>query len=134
MNTTNKTTTQKFLPKVGDRLYLRQYTSNYYVNIVKRPYTVVEVTPSKVVVQKCKLTPPVYHCCGNPMLDRPDLEGQRVWFYDTVAETIEEDPNGSTMELSWHARRGMWGEAGRRDSDYPMYAVFGAWEHQPYLD
>ena len=123
----------KTLPKVGDKLYLRQFTGNYYVDMVKRPYTVVEVSPSKVVVQECGMIPPVYHCCGNPNLDRPDLEGQRVWFYDTVAETIYPNPSGRTKELTWHGHRGMWGTPGS-DRDYPQYAIFGEWKHQPYLD
>lgn len=124
---------EKTLPKVGDKLYLRQFTGSYYVDMVKRPYTVVSVSPSKVVVQECKLIAPVYHCCGNPYLDRPDLEGQRVFFYDTVAESIQEDPYGRKEELTWHGRKGMWGTKGR-DSDYPEYAIFGEWKHQPYLD
>lgn len=125
--------TEKNYPKVGEKCYLRQFTGNCWVDEVKRPYTVIEVTPTKVVVQECKMTPPVYHCCGNPHLDVPELEGQRVWFYDTVAEIIEEDPNGRTQELNWHSRRGLWGTPGS-DRDYPQYAIMGRWEHQPYLD
>ena len=124
---------EKFLPNVGDKLYLRQFTGSCYVDMVKRPYTVVEVTPTKVLVQSCKLIAPVYHCCGNPYLDRPDLEGQRVFFYDTVAESIEEDKNGRIEELTWHPHRGMWGTPGP-ESSYPEYAIFGEWKHYPYLD
>ena len=94
--------------RVGDQGYLRQFTSNSYINMVKRPVTVVEVSKSRVIVQYCKLIAPVYHCCGNPMLDRPDLEGQRVFFYDTVAESIEPDPDGHIVCLSWHPRRKLW--------------------------
>lgn len=124
---------EKFLPKVGDKLYLHQITGSYYVDMVKRPYTVISVSSTEVVVQECKLIAPVYHCTGNPYMDRPDLEGQRVFFFDTVAESIEEDKNGRTKVLTWHSRKGMWGTKGP-DSSYPEYAVFGKWEHQPYLD
>lgn len=124
---------KKYFPKIGDKLYLRQFTGNYMIDMVKYPYTVIDVKPSKVIVQSCKLIAPIYKCVGNPMLDRPDLEGQRVFFYDTVAERIEEDPNGAIEELTWHPKRGMWGTHGR-DSDYPRYAIFGEWKHQPYLD
>lgn len=124
---------EKTLPKVGDHLYLRQFTGNSYVDMVKEPYTVIEVTPSKVKVQACKLIAPVYHCVGNPYLDRPDLEGKRVFFYDTVAESIEEDPNGAIEELTWHSRKGLWGTAGP-DSSYPLYAIIGEWKMFPYLD
>jgi len=121
--------------KVGDRGYLRRFTGSYYSDIVKHPVTVVEVTEDTVVVQHCELIAPVYHCCGNPHLDRPDLEGQRVFFYDTVAEDIKEDPLGEKVELSWHPKRNLWGRKGVRDSDYPCYLILGeGWQHQPYLD
>lgn len=124
----------KQLPKVGDQGYLRQFTGSYYVDMVKHPVTVVEVTPTKVVVQHAKLIAPVYHCKGNPYMDRPDLEGQRVFFYDTVAESIEPDPNGFKEDLTWHAKKGKWGSKGR-DSDYPEYLILGeGYKHQPYLD
>ena len=84
----------KQLPKVGDQGYLRQFTGMEYIDLVKRPVTVIAVDGNKVTVQAAKLIAPVYHCVGNPYLDRPDLEGQRVFFYDTVAESIEPDPNG----------------------------------------
>lgn len=124
---------EKTLPQVGDKLYLRQFTKNYYVDMVKRPYTVIDVTNNIVKVQACKLIAPIYKCVGNPYLDRPDLEGQRVFFYDTVAESIEEDPNGHIEELTWHGKKGMWGTKGP-DSSYPQYAIFGEWKHQPYLN
>ena len=124
---------EKTFPKIGDKLYLRQFTGSYYIDMVKRPYTVVGVTPTKVLVQECKLIAPVYHCTGNPALDRPDLEGKRVFFYDTVAEKIEEDPDGEIEELTWHSKRGLWGTKGG-DEDYPQYAIFGEWIHYPYTD
>ena len=124
---------EKTLPKVGDKLYLRQFTGSYYIDVVKRPYTVIGVTPSKVTVQECKLTAPVYHCVGNLNLDRPEFEGQRVFFYDTIAEIIEEDLFGDIEELTWHSKRNMWGTAGP-DSSYPLYAIIGEWKHFPYLD
>lgn len=125
--------TEKTYPNVGDKLYLRQFTGSYYIDAVKRPYTVIEVSPSKVTIQKCELIAPIYHCCGNVYFDRPDLEGQRVFFYDTVAETIKPNLNGEIETLAWHDKKGMWGTKGR-DSSYPLYAVFGEYKHYPYLD
>lgn len=123
----------KTFPKVGDHLYLRQFTGSSYVDLVKRPYTVIDVTNKTVVVQECKLIAPVYHCVGNPRLDCPDLEGKRVFFYDTVAEKIEADPQGNIETLTWHPRKGLWGTPGP-DSSYPEYAIIGEWKHFPYLD
>lgn len=123
----------KVLPKVGDELFLRQFTGSYYIDIVKDPYTVIGVEENKVYVQSCKLTAPIHKPTGNQRLDRPDLEGQRVFFYDTVAEKIEPDPHGDIVKLVWHKDREMWGTPGKR-SDYPKYAIFGKYMHQPYLD
>lgn len=123
---------EKFLPKVGDKLYLRQFTGSYCVDLVKRPYTVVKVTSNKVYVQSCTLIAPIYDSSKYGG-DRSDLDGQRVFFYDTVAERIEENPEGQIEELTWHSRKGMWGTKGA-DSSYPEYAVFGEWKHFPYID
>lgn len=125
---------EKFYPQVGEHLYLRQRTGSYYVDLVKTPYTVIAVSPKNVTIQACKMTPPVYHCVGNPDLDRPDLEGQRVWFYDTVAEKIEEDSEGNIINLTWAPKKGQWQYKQYPGDSYPEFAVFGKWEHTPYLD
>lgn len=125
---------EKRLPKVGDQGYLRQFTGSCYVDMVKRPVTVIAVTDNKIIIQHAKLIAPVYHCTGNPYMDRPDLEGQRVFFYDTVAESIEPDPNGQIEELTWHKKRELWGTPSP-DSNYPEYLILGVgYKHQPYLD
>ena len=59
---------------------------------------------------QCELIAPIYHCEYNLYLDRPELEGKRVFFYDTVAETIKPDPTGKIEELTWHAKREGCGE------------------------
>ena len=125
---------KKYIPKIGEELYLRQLTGLYYVDIVKNPYTVVEVNDNTVKVQSCELIAPVYHCCGNPYLDRPDLEGQRVFFYDTLAESILPDPNGEIIELKWSDKKERWEYKRSKDDSYPQFAVFGKYEYQPYLD
>jgi hypothetical protein len=130
-----KSNKEKVFPKIGDQCYLRQFTNSYYVDIVKRPVTVIDVTPNSVFVQYANLIAPVYHCTGNPYMDRPDLEGQRVFFYDTVAESIEPNPYGRIEELSWHSKKGLWGTKNRPDSEYPQYLIVGeGYKHQPYLD
>lgn len=119
---------KKYLPKIGDQLYLRQFTNDMFVDAVKIPYTVIEVSPNQVTVQKCKLIAPIYH---NPQDPR---DGQRIFFYNTIAESIEPDPEGPVTILSWHPSRRMWGSLGVKDSDYPLYAVFGKYEHFSYLN
>ena len=124
---------EKYIPKVGEHLYLRQRTGDYYNDLVKNPYTVIEVKGNKVVIQACKLTPPVYHYNGNPALGREDLDGQRVWFYNTVAEIIEEDSNGEVVTLHYAPKKQQW-QIDRYHTGYPEFAVFGEWKHCPYLN
>lgn len=124
---------ERFIPEIGTPLYLQQRTGSYYVDQVKTPYTVIGYKSGKVIIQSCKMTPPVYHCVGNPHLDRPDLEGKRVWFYDTVAETIEPDPNGETLELNWSPKHETW-QIDQYHTGYPDFAHFGKYEYFPYLD
>ena len=107
---------EKTYPKVGDKLYLRQFTGNYYVDMVKRPYTVVEVNKTTIKVQECDLI----------------FNGPR--YFDTLPDKIVEDKNGRIEELTWHPKRMMWGTKGR-EADYPQYAIFTKeYEFQPYLD
>lgn len=124
---------EKYYPKIGTPLYLYQQTGDSWVDEVKTPYTVIGVTIKghKLLIQECKLIAPVYHCVGNPYLDRPDLEGQRVFFYDTVAESIEPDPNGQILELNWAPKKGRW-QIDRYKTGYPEIAEFGEYKHQPY--
>jgi hypothetical protein len=123
---------EKTSVSIGTQGYLRQFTGSYYVDMVKEPVTVIAVSNREVVVQHARLIAPVYHCCGNPNLDRPDLEGKRVFFYDTVAETILPDPNGKIERLTWHPKKGRWGTSG---TSYPYFLITEAgYQHQPYLD
>lgn len=120
--------------KKGDQLYLRQFTGRYYIDIVKRPYTIVDITDKGILVQSAKLVFPVFHYNPERMSDYyKQYDGQRVAFYDTVAESIEPDPEGYLELLTWHPKREMFGTKGP-DTNYPEYAVFGKYEHQPYLD
>ena len=107
---------EKTYPKVGDKLYLRQFTGNDYVDMVKRPYTVVEVNKTTIKVQECNLI----------------FNGPR--YYDTLPDDIVEDKNGRIEELTWHPKRMMWGTKGR-EVDYPQFAIFTKdYEFQPYLN
>lgn len=105
----------KEYPNIGDKLYLSQRTGNYMVDMVKRPYTVVGISKGKVQIQECKLI----------------FNGPR--YYDTLADKIEEDPNGEILELSWAPKKERW-QIDRYHTGYPQIAYFGSWEFQPYLD
>ena len=103
------------VPYVGEKLYLRQKTGQYYVDICKRPYTVSRILgPDKNEVQECEMI----------------FKGPR--YYDTLPDEIKENPNGYTKVLRWNEKRQAWCEFPLRD--YPQFAVFGNWEYQPYLD
>lgn len=129
-------TKEKYIPKVGEPCYLRQFTSDMWINEVKRPYTVIEVTSKEIKVQSCRLIYPVFHYDPETMSDYyKELDGKRVNFYDTVAESIEPDPAGSIKVLTWHGHKSLWGSKGMRASDYPEYAIFGyGYQHSPYLN
>ena len=68
--------TNKTYPKVGDHLYLSTLSGDFYGDLVRRPYTVVEVNKGIVKVQKCQLI----------------FNGPR--YYNTMADDIKEDKNG----------------------------------------
>lgn len=124
---------EKVLPKVGDQGYLRQYTGSYYIDIVKRPVTVIAVSKTEIVVQSAKLIFPIFHYDPAHMNEYyKQFDGRRVCFYDTIAESIEPDPEGQTQRLTWHPKRGRWGTP---DSSYPEFLITEeGYQHQPYLD
>ena len=107
---------EKFYPQVGDKLYLSQRTGSYYVDAVRKPYTVVEVTKSMVKVQECKCI----------------FSGPR--YYDTLPDSIEDDPSGKIVDLRWAPKRGVWQDASEGKNSYPEIAFFGEWDFYPYLD
>lgn len=123
---------EKTYPKVGEELFLRKFTGRYYIDMVKRPYTVIGVRDDMITVQECKLIYPMFEYDPEKMSDYYEkFDGKRVCFFDTVAEGAEPDRNGRIEELSWDPKREMWGSI---DSNNPLYAVFGKYEHQPYID
>lgn len=106
----------KFYPEVGTKLYLSQRTGNYYVDMVKTPYTVIGHTSNgRLLIQECELI----------------FNGPR--YYDTLADEIRSDPNGQVLELNWAPKKERW-QIDKYKTGYPSVAFFGTWEHQPYLD
>ena len=106
---------EKYYPKVGDHLYLSQKTGNYYVDIVKRPYTVIGVSKSKITIQSAKL-----------IFNGPQ-------YYDTLPDDITEDTEGEILTLSWAPKKGRW-QNDEYKTGYPSIAFFGRWEYFPYLN
>lgn len=100
---------EKYMPKVGEKVTL----CNWYC-ATKTPYTVIKVSKSEVTVQECELL-----FCGTR-------------YCDTIADEIRENPNGRTATLRWSPKRGCWMESPVRS--WSDRAVFGRWEHEPYLN
>ena len=48
------TTKTKYIPTIGEKLYLSQHTGNYWVDSVRNPYTVIDVNDKEVTIQECK--------------------------------------------------------------------------------
>ena len=107
--------TTKFYPEVGTKLYLSQRTGDYYVDMVKTPYTVIGVVSGKLLVQECQLI----------------FNGPR--YYDTLPDEIKEDPNGKVLALSWAPKKGCW-QIDKHKTGYPSIAFFNEWRYFPYLN
>lgn len=125
----------KKMPQIGDQGYLCQFTGSYYVDMVKRPVTVIGVDRTRVTVQHAKLIYPIFKYDPKIMSDYyKQFDGKRVCFYDTVAESVEPDPSGRIEVLTYHKKRDLFGTPGS-DRDYPEYLILGyGYQHQPYLD
>lgn len=123
----------KTFPKVGDQGYLRQFTGSYYVDMVKRPYTVIKVEGTKVTVQEAALIFPIFHYDPKSMSEYyKEFDGKRICFYDTVAESVEPNPEGRIKILTWHPKKELWGTS---NEAYPEFLILGeGYQHQPYLD
>lgn len=107
---------EKFFPNIGDKLYLSQRTGNMYVDEVKRPYTVIAVSPKHVVVQAAKCIFPTPH------------------YYDTMPISIEADAEGEILELNWATKKHRW-QIDKYQTGYPEIAHFTEeYEYFPYLD
>ena len=107
--------TEKFYPEVGTKLYLSQRTGDYYVDMVKIPYTVIGAASGKLLVQECQLI----------------FNGPR--YFDTLPDEIKEDPNGRVLALSWAPKKGCW-QIDKHKTGYPSIAFFNGWKYYPYLN
>lgn len=120
---------EKYIPKIGEQLYLQCHNGSEYGNLVKTPYTVVAVGKSKIKVQSCDYIWPVY----DGHWGREELIGERCQFYDTIPEVILPDPDGEIIELHWAPKKGKW-QYDPYKTGYPEIAHFGKYEYYPYLD
>ena len=105
----------KYVPTVGEKLYIHTPCNAYYVNAVRDPYTVESVKGNTMVIRAA----------------RPVFNGPR--YYDTLPDSIEDDPNGRRKTFRWSEKKQRWQESPA--GSYPKVAVFGAgWDFFPYLD
>lgn len=112
------TTKTKYIPTIGEKLYLSQHTGNYWVDSVRNPYTVIDVNDKEVTIQECKLI----------------FNGIR--YFDTLPDEILEDPNGEIKKLKWsNAKKHTgWIYKDYPGDNYPEIAHFGMWDYAPYLN
>lgn len=105
----------KYTPYIGEHCYIRQRTGNMWVDEVMRPYTVIGVDNNIIVLQEAK-------CIFN---------GPR--YYDSMPDSIIEDPNGRKRKFRWSERKQRWQET--PCDVYPYFAVFGSgYQYAPYLN
>ena len=106
--------TMKHTPAVDEHLYLYTPCTNYWVNMVRRPYTVESVKGSSCVIR-----------AALPIFNGPQ-------YYDSLPDAIVDDPNGKRLTLRWSEKKQRWQESPA--GSYPRVAVFGGWDYQPYLN
>ena len=105
---------EKHNPTVGEHLYIYTPCSNMWVAEVRYPYTVESVKGNTMVIREAELV----------------FYGAR--YYDTVADEIRDNPNGKRLTFRYSEKKNRWQESPA--GSYPRVAVFGAWDHQPYLN
>ena len=104
----------KHIPEVGERISLYTPCNDYWVAMVRRPYTVAEVNGNTMIVRAA----------------RPVFLGTQ--YYDTLPDYIEDDPNGKLKKMRWSEKKQRWQETPA--GSYPEVAIFGGWDYQPYLN
>lgn len=104
----------KHIPTIGEHLYIHKPCTLYYVSLVRSPYTVESVSGNKMVIRAA----------------RPVFYGPR--YYDTLPDTIVDDPDGNRLTFRWSEKKQRWQESNPYGA--PNVAVFGQWDYFPYLD
>ena len=104
----------KYIPEVNEKLYLYTPCNNYWVEMVRKPYTVDSVDGNTCIVRQAKAI----------------FNGAQ--YYDSLPDKIVDDPYGRRMKLRWSEKKGRWQESPA--GGYPRVAVFGEWDYQPYLN
>lgn len=106
---------RRYYPEVGTPLYLQSRCGDSWVDRVKTPYTVIQVTKRNIFIQSCNLV----------------FKGDR--YYDTLPDEILPDSEGEILRLSWAPSKGVW-QIDKYHTGYPEYAYFGKYEYAPYLN
>ena len=108
-------TNEKYIPKVGEELYLYGCTGDYWCDIVKTPYTVIEVNDKSVVIQEARLI----------------FDGPR--YYDSYPDRIIPDNTGEKLTLKWSKKDQKW-RVDKCGIGVYSYAKFGKYEFTPYMN
>lgn len=105
---------EKHNPTVGEHLYIYTPCSNCWVSEVRNPYTVESVKGNTIVIRSAR---PVFY---------------GAVYYDTLPDTIVDDPDGRKLTFRWSEKKQRWQESPA--GSYPRVAVFGEWDYAPYLN
>lgn len=105
----------KHNPTVGEHLYIYTPCNDYWVESVRKPYTVHEVRGNVITIREA----------------RPCFYSGKV-YYDSLPDAIVDNPNGRQLKFRWSEKKQRWQESPA--GSYPRVAVFGEWDYQPYLN
>lgn len=104
----------KHNPTVGEHLYIYTPCNDYWVESVRKPFTVHEVRGNVITIREAEAV----------------FTGPR--YFDTLPDYITDNPNGRLLKFRWSEKKQRWQESPARS--YPRVAVFGKWDYQPYLN
>lgn len=104
----------KHNPAVGEHLYIYTPCNDYWVESVRKPFTVHEVRGNVITIREAEavFTGPQY--------------------FDSLPDDIIDNPNGRQLKFRWSEKKQRWQESPA--GSYPRVAVFGKWDYQPYLN
>lgn len=104
----------KHNPTVGEHLYIYTPCNDYWVESVRKPFTVHEVRGNVITIREAEAV----------------FNGPQ--YFDSLPDGIIDNPNGRQLKFRWSEKKQRWQESPA--GSYPRVAVFGKWDYQPYLN